>query len=304
LGEPAFFRARVEAMRSDLTVIGAGIVGLASALALKEAHPKLAIIVLEKEAGIAHHQTGHNSGVIHSGVYYRPGSLKARLCVEGVRLMMGFCEAHGVAYKRCGKVIVATREAELPRLEALYARGLENGVPGLELVDARRLKEIEPHASGLGAVHVPSAAIVDYRRVAKAMALALREAGVRIETSAKVVGLESQGGGLAIHTSRMTVRSRSMINCAGLYSDHVARLAGANPEVSIVPFRGEYYLLRPEKRHLVRGMIYPVADPDVSHLTNSRFGSSSYAMCTTATSGHCCSACLSADSPSPASSTV
>jgi (S)-2-hydroxyglutarate dehydrogenase len=254
------------AMTEDVTIIGAGIVGLASALALKEAHPRLKVTVLEKEPGVAHHQTGHNSGVIHSGVYYRPGSLKARLCVEGVRLMTGFCEAHGVPYERCGKVIVATREAELARLEALYARGLENGVPGLELVDARRLKEIEPHARGLGAVHVPGAAIVDYRQVAEAMAAALREAGVRVERSAKVTGIEPEGSGLAVHTSRMTVRSRSLINCAGLYSDSVARLAGASPGVSIVPFRGEYYLLKPKKRHLVKGMIYPVADPELPFL--------------------------------------
>jgi len=252
--------------RSDVAVIGGGIVGLATARALLERAPRARVVVLEKEPELARHQTGHNSGVIHSGIYYRPGSAKARLCVEGARLMVDFCAAHGVRVERCGKVIVATRPEELPRLAALYERGVANGVRDLALIDPARLRELEPHAAGLRAIHSPHTAIVDFREVAAALARELAAAGVRVETGAPVVAIARRGDETVLTTPRGEVRARGLVNCAGLYADRVARLAGAVPDVQIVPFRGEYYLLRPERRHLVRALIYPVPDPEFPFL--------------------------------------
>lgn len=245
----------------DIAIIGGGIVGLATALALTERYPRYRVSVLEKEPQVALHQTGHNSGVIHSGIYYRPGSQKARLCVEGARLMFAFCGANGIAYERCGKVIVATQERELPRLASLYERGVANGVPGLQVIEPDRLKEIEPHASALRALHSPHTAIVDYRAVARAMADRIRRQGAEILTGAQVAGIVQAADGLRLRTTRGDVRARYLINCAGLYSDAIARMAGARPEIRIIPFRGEYYTLRAERRHLVNGLIYPVPDP-------------------------------------------
>ncbi len=250
----------------DVAIVGAGIVGLATARALLERAPRARLAVLEKEAGVARHQTGHNSGVIHSGVYYRPGSAKARLCVEGARLVAEFAAAHGIRVERCGKVIVATEAAELPRLRALHERGTANGVPWLALLDAARLREIEPHAAGLGALHSPTTAIVDFAEVAAALARELADRGVLLQTGAAVTGIARADGGLVLETARGLVRARGLVNCAGLHADRVARLAGAVPDVRIVPFRGEYYLLRPERRDLVRGLIYPVPDPELPFL--------------------------------------
>lgn len=250
----------------DLAVIGGGIVGLATALALEERYPNHKLVLLEKESSVAQHQTGNNSGVVHSGIYYPPGSLKARLCTEGVRLLQAFCETHGLAYERCGKVIVATERAELERLEHLYERGVQNGVPGLRIVGPDELKEIEPHAAGLRAIHSPNTAIVDYREVSKTMASLLRERGVRLEMGAAVTGIDTHSGGHRITTVRGEVRARVLINCAGLFSDRIARLSGVTPGVRIVPFRGEYYFLKPDRRSLVRGLIYPVPDPDLPFL--------------------------------------
>lgn len=259
----------------DLAVIGGGIVGLATTLALKERYPERSFVVLEKEAGVARHQTGHNSGVVHSGIYYRPGSLKAKLCVEGVRLLRAFCEEHGLTYDRCGKVIVATEERELPGLEELFRRGNENGVPGLELIGPERLRELEPHAAGLRAIHSPNTAIVDYAEVAAKMAELLRQRDVALWTGAEVTRIDA-GREVRLHTSRGEVRARYLVNCAGLYADKVARMAGVTPEVRIVPFRGEYYLLRRDRRELVRGLIYPVPDPAMPflgvHLTKTVHG--------------------------------
>jgi L-2-hydroxyglutarate oxidase LhgO len=218
-------------------------------------------VVLEKEARLATHQTGHNSGVIHSGIYYKPGSFKARLCVEGARLMVALCERHSLAMERCGKVIVATAPGELPRLQALYERGVANGVPGLALVGPERVRELEPHAAALRAIHSPATGIVDYGEVAAVLAKELTEHGVAIETGAPVTGIRRAGGELVLTTPGREVLARRLVNCAGLYSDRVARLAGAEPDVQIVPFRGEYYLLREDRRHLVKGLIYPVPDP-------------------------------------------
>jgi L-2-hydroxyglutarate oxidase LhgO len=245
----------------DIAIIGGGIVGLATALSLSESDSRLRLVVLEKEARLAAHQSSHNSGVIHSGIYYKPGSYKARLCVEGAKLLTAFCDEHGVPYERCGKTIVAISPEELPRLERLYERGMANGVPGLERIGPEPLREIEPHASGLAAIHSPSTAIVDFNTVAMAMAELLRQRGGEILTEARVEGIARVDGGLVLETIRGLIRTRTLVNCAGLYADRVAGLLGARTRVRIIPFRGEYYHLTPERQHLVRGLIYPVPDP-------------------------------------------
>ncbi len=245
----------------DVAIVGGGIVGLATALALTEQAPRLKLAVLEKEARLAAHQSSHNSGVIHAGIYYRPGSYKARLCVEGAKLMTAFCDAHGIRYQRCGKVIVATSPEELPRLEQLYERGVANGVPGLARIGPERLREIEPHAIALAALHSPATAIVDYAEVAAAIGRAVAARGVEVLTGARVEAIARADGLLVLETTRGPLKARGLVNCAGLYADGVARLAGVRGDVEIVPFRGEYYTLRPERRGLVRGLVYPVPDP-------------------------------------------
>ncbi len=250
----------------DVAVVGGGIVGLATTLALTARHPDLRLVVLEKESELGMHQTSHNSGVIHSGIYYRPGSHKARLSVEGVRLLREFCAQHGVRVDQCGKVIIATDERELPRLDELYERGVANGVPGLERIGPERLREIEPHAAGLRALHSPRTAIVDFGEVAHAMAAESRNRGVVILTGARVTAIHQASGGLRIQTAAGEVGARHLVNCAGLYCDTVARMAGTVPDVRIIPFRGEYYVVRPARRDLVRGLIYPVPDPEFPFL--------------------------------------
>jgi L-2-hydroxyglutarate oxidase LhgO len=260
----------------DVAIVGGGIVGLATGLALIADLPDLRLVVLEKERDVGTHQTGHNSGVLHSGLYYRPGSHKARLCVEGARLMREFCARHGIPILDCGKVIVATHERELPRLDELFARGVANGVVGLERIGPERLRELEPHAAGLCAIYSPRTASLDFAHVARVMAAEARRAGVVIETGAQVTAIRRHACRYRLLTPRVEVQSRYLINCAGLYADVVARMAGAEPTVRIVPFRGEYYLVRPERRHLVRGMIYPVPDPEFPflgvHLTRTVYG--------------------------------
>lgn len=248
-------------MQCDVAVIGAGIVGLASTLALLERNPRLRVTVLEKEDQVGTHQTGHNSGVIHSGIYYKPGSYKARLCVEGARLMTAFCQEHNIPYELCGKVIVATSEEELPRLQTLFERGTANGVPGLELIGPERLREIEPHSAGIKAIWSPATGIVDFGQVARTMAQLLRERGVELMTGARVEGIVETPDGLVLQTPRAEVHARHLINCAGLYCDVLARQAGIRPDLQIIPFRGEYVFLRPERQGLVKGLIYPVPDP-------------------------------------------
>lgn len=250
----------------DIVIVGAGIVGLATALALSERRPAAQIVILEKEADVARHQTGHNSGVIHAGIYYKPGSLKARLCVEGARRMMAFCEEYGVPYARVGKVIVATTTEELPRLQMLYERATANGVPRVTMIGPDHLREVEPHAAGLQALHSPNTAIVDYRQMSQAMRRTLAERGIEVRTGAQVTAIHSDGRGLRIETPRGAVAGRRLINCAGLHSDVVARMMGAASDVHIVPFRGEYYFLKPERASLVRGLIYPVVDPALPFL--------------------------------------
>jgi len=248
----------------DIVIIGGGIVGLATALALSERFPRVSVAVIEKESRLATHQTGHNSGVIHAGIYYKPGSYKAKLCVEGGRLMKAFCEANGVRYENCGKVIVATTEEERPRLLALHERGMANGVEGLKRIDPVQLREIEPHARAVVALHSPTTAIVDYTEVSRAMAANLESRGVVLRTGTRVRAIR-QADRLYIESSSGTVTARNLINCAGLYADTVARMMGVQPEVQIIPFRGEYYTLRCGQ-DLVRGLIYPVPDPEFPFL--------------------------------------
>ena len=250
-------------MTYDIAIIGGGIVGLATARALLERSPSLSLVICEKESALGRHQTGHNSGVIHSGIYYKPGSHKARLCVEGARSMVEFCEAHAIKYDRCGKVVVATSEEEVPRLKTLYERGTANGVPGLAMIDAARVREIEPHVRAVAGIHSPNTAIIDYSEVVAALGRDLVARGVTVEYNFPVTTITRvRGGGLALSTPQHTITARRLVNCAGLYSDVVARMAGAAPDVQIIPFRGEYYFLRQERQSLVRGLIYPVPDPE------------------------------------------
>jgi (S)-2-hydroxyglutarate dehydrogenase len=247
----------------DVAVIGAGIVGLATAYRLLERRPDLRLVILEKESQIARHQSGHNSGVVHAGLYYAPGSLKARLCREGKQELEAFCAAHDVPIEHVGKLVVALNDEELPRLRALHERASENGVPGLELVGPDRIREIEPHAAGIQALLSPTTGIVDYSRVAQAFAQEVRDRGGQIETNRTVTGIEERTGEHVIRWSGGEVAAKSVIACAGLWADRVAAMTGdaGGGAPQIVPFRGDYYTLRPDARPLVRGLIYPVPDP-------------------------------------------
>ncbi len=249
----------------DICVIGGGIVGLASAVQFAERHPGADIVVLEKEGAVGQHQTGHNSGVIHAGIYYAPGSLKARLCREGVAATIAFCKAHNIPYVNCGKLIVATNEAERVRMDALYARAAENNVQ-VERLDAAELRRREPNIAGVGALFVPSTGIVDYKAVCRAMADDLRRRGVRIVFNATVDAIDEQPGHVAVQAGGQEWRARSLIACAGLQSDRVARMAGIETDFQIVPFRGEYYKLPTEKNGIVNALIYPVPDPALPFL--------------------------------------
>ena len=250
---------------SQIVIVGAGIVGLATARALRLRFPEVGVRILEKEPAIGRHQTGHNSGVIHAGIYYKPGSYKATLCVRGVRLLKEFCDAQGVPYEDCGKVIVASDASEVPRLEELLRRGNANGVPGLEMIGAERLREIEPHVRAVRALLSPATAIVSYAAVADAIARVLTDDGVDIRTGVAVRGAETRGNRIRIRTDGDDFEASHLINCAGLYSDTIARAMGLRTDVRIVPFRGEYYTLRPGQE-LVRGLIYPVPDPNFPFL--------------------------------------
>jgi (S)-2-hydroxyglutarate dehydrogenase len=250
----------------DVTVVGAGIVGLATARELLIRHPSLRLTILEKEPAIGAHQTGHNSGVIHSGIYYTPGSLKARLCVEGGRALKRFCDEHEIAYERCGKVIVATDSSELGRLDDLQTRGIANGVEDLEMVGPERLRELEPHAAGIRALYSPNTSIVDYSRVSAAYASEVRAKGGEILTGRAVTAIRPNADGLVVETPEGETQSRYLITCGGLYSDRLAEMSGAERDPQIVPFRGDYWALRPSRRELVRGLIYPVPDPALPFL--------------------------------------
>ena len=251
----------MDSRKYDVAIIGGGIIGLSTALWLTERYPRRRVVVIEKEKELAVHQTGHNSGVIHSGIYYRPGSQKAQFCVSGVDYLIRFCEANDIEYERCGKVIVATDESELGRLEDLHQRGTANGVGGLEMIGPERLKEIEPHATGIKALYAPGTGIVDYRKVANAYAENLRANGGEILTDSEVRNIRRSAGSIFLETTQESLESKYLINCAGLHADKVARMMGVSPDVRIIPFRGEYYTLNPQSRHLVKALIYPVPNP-------------------------------------------
>lgn len=249
----------------DYIIAGGGIVGLSVGMALMQRYPGARLLLLEKESGCAFHQTGNNSGVIHSGIYYKPGSLKARYAVEGSRVMAEFCQEHGIRHDLCGKVIVASLEEELPRLENLYQRGLQNGLK-IDKLSPEQLREIEPHCAGLAALRVYSTGIADYKAVAWKYADIIRENGGETRFNTAVTGLKSHENGHVVQSTAGDFQARIFINCGGLHSDRLARMDGVNPQARIVPFRGEYYELKPEKRYLVKHLIYPVPDPQFPFL--------------------------------------
>lgn len=250
---------------SDVLVVGGGIVGLATAYQLTQRYPRWVVRVLEKEVRVGAHQSSRNSGVLHSGIYYKPGSWKALTCRRGKQLMQEFCEREGVPFEICGKVIVATRESELPILHQLYERGRANGVC-CQLISASQLRELEPHAAGLQAIHVSETGIADYPQVCQKLAELVDQSGGEVTTGTKVVAIREEARQVVVHTARGDYAARFLVNCAGLYSDRVAELSGVKPSVRIVPFRGEYYQLVPEVRHLCQNLIYPVPDPQFPFL--------------------------------------
>ena len=244
----------------DVAVIGGGIVGMATAMAIT-ARTRASLVVLEAESTLAAHQTGHNSGVIHSGLYYKPGSMKAANCVDGREDLYRFCERHEIAHERCGKLVVATSAAELPALDELERRGRGNGLQGLRRLGAAEIREREPAVAGMAGLLVPDTGIVDYVQVTEKFGSLVLAAGGEVRTVARVNGVTREPGGLVLQTAGGDVHARALVNCAGLHSDRVARMAGVEPGLIIVPFRGEYYTLAPARRHLVRNLIYPVPDP-------------------------------------------
>jgi (S)-2-hydroxyglutarate dehydrogenase len=252
----------------DIVIVGGGIVGLATALRLKEQRPSLKLLILEKEDQVAEHQTGHNSGVIHSGLYYKPGSLKATNCIRGYRMLLDFCDKEGIPYDLCGKIVVATKLEELPILDGLYERGLQNGLTDIRKISAGEVREIEPYVSSLEGIWVPYTGIIDYRAVAEKYAERIQQLDGTIAFGEKIVDVRQALGRLHISTEKGTkYESRLIVNCAGLYSDKVARLThDEEVKVQIIPFRGEYYQLKPEKEYLVNNLIYPVPDPNFPFL--------------------------------------
>ncbi len=259
-------RTVLRTIKYDVAVIGGGIIGLATAMTLARRHPDRRFVVLEKEGEIAQHQTGHNSGVIHAGIYYAPGSQKAGFCYTGNLELRKYCDERGIGYEMCGKVVVATDESEVPRLHDLFARGKANGVERLELIGRERLREIEPHAAGVKAIWSPETGIVDYRRVCRAYTTDFGELGGDLRLNTRVEHVARRGNTVNIDTDQGSIAALGVVNCAGLQADMIARDMGERVGLRIVPFRGEYFSLRPDKEHLVNGLIYPVPDPKLPFL--------------------------------------
>lgn len=250
----------------DIVIIGGGIVGLAAGFKIKQAQPKLKVVILEKEDKIASHQTGHNSGVIHSGLYYKPGSLKAQNCIAGYHELLDFCDQQDIAYDICGKIVVATHTEQLGAMENLYMRGVQNGLKGIKKLTKDELKEYEPYVNGIAGLHVPQTGIIDYSRVANKIADNFFELDGMIATSSRVTEINVSEKVIDIITSGSRYESKILLNCAGLYADKVAEMTGIETGVRIIPFRGEYFKVRKEKEHLVRNLIYPVPNPDFPFL--------------------------------------
>jgi (S)-2-hydroxyglutarate dehydrogenase len=250
----------------DVIIVGAGIVGLATAHKLIEANPKIKVTILEKETAIALHQTGHNSGVIHSGIYYKPGSLKAINCQQGYKQLLDFCKDHGIKYDLCGKVIVATSENERGSLDNIYKRGIENGLTGIKKISSQEVKEIEPHVSCVEGVWVPQTGIVDYKDVSAKYAAIFVKNGGTLLLGEKVLKIHSSKNETIVVTNKQEIKCKTVVNCSGLYSDKVAKYTNKDIDLKIIPFRGEYYDLKKEKEYLVKNLIYPVPNPDFPFL--------------------------------------
>jgi len=250
----------------DVTVIGGGIVGLATALQIQKSNPSLRILLVEKEKELARHQTGNNSGVIHSGLYYKPGSLKALNCIRGYHLLIDFCKKNEIPYDLCGKIVVATEKKELPLLQNLFVRGQQNGLENLKKLSKAELNEYEPHVTGLEGIFVPQTGIVDYTAVSLKYGEILQKNGATLKLGERVTGIQSKSAGQEVITDKATYTTKLIINCAGLYSDKIARLTVPDVKVKIIPFRGEYFKLKKEKEYLVKNLIYPVPDPNFPFL--------------------------------------
>ncbi|HEY9702542.1 MAG TPA: L-2-hydroxyglutarate oxidase [Allocoleopsis sp.] len=252
--------------QKEIIIIGGGIVGIATAYQLCKQQPKAQITVLEKEENLGSHQTGNNSGVLHAGLYYKPGSAKAKLAVKGIQQMTQFCRENDIPHEICGKLVIACNETEIARLDELYDRGEKNGLLGMKKLNQEQLREIEPHAAGIAAIHVPQEGIVNYRKVIEEIALKLKNQGANMITSAKVIKINLRENKWIVQTTAGDFESDILVNCAGLYCDRISELAGEKREMRIIPFRGEYYKIKPERQYLVKNLIYPVPDPQFPFL--------------------------------------
>ncbi len=253
-------------MNKRIIIAGGGIVGLATAYQTSKRFPEASIVVLEKEGKLAAHQTGHNSGVIHSGIYYKPGSLKAQNCINGYNMLLEFAREHQIPFELCGKIIVAVNESEVPAMEKVLERGKANGLEGLVRLNADQIKDYEPHVNGVAGIYVPQTGIIDYKAVCKVYAKEFEKAGGRIQLNSKVLDIQKTGGEVEVICTDKKLKADLFINCGGLHSDRIARMTEDKLNVRIVPFRGEYYMLKEEKKHLVRNLIYPVPDPNFPFL--------------------------------------
>jgi len=249
-----------------VAVVGGGLVGLGTAWQLLRARPGLRLVLIEKEPGWGRHQSGHNSGVLHAGLYYKPGSEKARLSVRGLQEMLAFCREQGIAHEQCGKIVVATAQEELPRLDTLWQRGRANGLEGLRKLTPEQIREIEPHAAGIAAIHVPQEGIVDYPAVAAKLAELCAALGGYLQPNTRALAMRRTANSWVVETDNGAIEAKFVVTCGGLHSDRLVRAAGMKPKAKIIPFRGEYFMLKPERQHLVRNLIYPVPDPQFPFL--------------------------------------